>query len=141
MNSLKSNIGQNVNGKIAGLDTPGWDTSCFYFHDAAVQTNGVDDPVKQAADTRINVGNNVRYFPTTLAGMRNEALHLLDIGIYKNFSLPNKQRLQLRVELINALNYAVLFSPDANPRNTTFGIIATDRNNPRDIQIGLRWTF
>ena len=141
INALKSNIGQNVNGAIAGLDTPGWDTSCFYFHDALVQTNGVDDPVKQRADTRIQVGNNVRYFPSTLAGMRNEALHLMDIGIYKNFSLPNKQRLQLRVELINALNYTVLFSPDATPRNATFGFITADRNNPRDIQIGLRWTF
>jgi hypothetical protein len=25
MNALKANIGQNVNGAIAGLDTPGWD--------------------------------------------------------------------------------------------------------------------
>jgi hypothetical protein len=65
----------------------------------------------------------------------------MDIGIYKNFDLPNKNRLQLRIEFINALNYAVLFAPDANPRNSTFGFVTSDRNNPRDIQIGLRWTF
>ena len=35
-------------GGIAGLDSPAWDTSCFYFHDAAVQTNGVDDPAQPA---------------------------------------------------------------------------------------------
>ena len=31
-------------------DVPVFDISGFYFHDAAVQTNGVDDPVKQRAD-------------------------------------------------------------------------------------------
>ena len=34
-------------------DVPVFDTSGFYFHDAAVQTNGVDDPAKQRADQRI----------------------------------------------------------------------------------------
>src|SRR5437870_925109 len=37
-----------------------FDTKCFYFHDAAVQTNGVDDPVKQRADTRIRLSNNIQ---------------------------------------------------------------------------------
>jgi hypothetical protein len=50
-------------------------------------------------------------------------------------------KLQIRVEAINALNYTVLFSPDANPRNSTFGFITTDRNSPRDIQLGARLTF
>ena len=31
-------------------NVPVFDTSGFYFHDAAVQTNGVDDPAKQRAD-------------------------------------------------------------------------------------------
>ena len=45
--ALVSTIGKTVNGQISGLDVPAWNTSCFYFHDAAVQTGGVDDPVKQ----------------------------------------------------------------------------------------------
>jgi hypothetical protein len=28
-----------------------------------------------------------------------------------------------------------------DPRQANFGIINTDRNNPRDIQLGLRLTF
>jgi hypothetical protein len=27
------------------------------------------------------------------------------------------------------------------PSNATFGFINQERNNPRDIQLGLRWTF
>ncbi len=141
--SLTSHIGEKVSGGIAGLDVPGWDTSCFYFHDAAVQTNGVDDPVKQRADPRINLNNNVRYFPSTLPDVRSDNLHLMDLGLYKNFALPHQMKLQLRFEAINALNYTVLWSPGVDPRATNglFGIINTDRNSPRDIQIGLRLTF
>ena len=50
-------------------------------------------------------------------------------------------RLQLRLEAINALNYTVLWAPQQNPTNATFGRITTDRNSPRDFQIGLRFTF
>jgi len=139
--TLSSNIGDHVNGKIAGLDFPAWDVSCFYFHDAQVQTNGIDDPVKQRNDSRIQLTNNVRYFPSTLPNVRTADLHLMDIGIYKNVSLPRQMTLQVRLEWINALNYTVLWNPGLNPRDATFGIINQDRNNPRDLQLGLRLTF
>jgi hypothetical protein len=138
---LVSRIGDKIAGGTAGIDVPAWDVSCFYFHDAAVQTNGADDPVKQRADQRIQLGNNVRYFPSTLPRMRSDALHLMDVGLYKNFQLPRRMRVQFRVEAINALNYTVLWNPDVNPRNSTFGFISQDRNNPRDIQLGVRFTF
>ena len=141
--SLVSHIGGKVSGGIAGLDAglPAWDVSCFYFHDAAVQTGGVDDPAKQRGDQRIQLNNNVRYFPSTLPHVRTDNLHLLDLGLYKNFALAHGMRAQFRIEAINALNYTVLWNPDTNPRNATFGFINQDRNNPRDIQIGLRFTF
>jgi hypothetical protein len=139
--ALVSNIGQTTNGQIAGLDTPAWNTSCFYFHDAAVQTNGVDNPVLQRNDTRIQLANNFRYFPSTLPDVRTHRLHLMDIGLFKNFTLSQGMSLQVRMEINNALNYTVLWNPDVNPRNSTFGFINQDRNNPRDIQLGLRLTF
>ena len=138
---LVSRIGEKVSGGVAGLDVPAWDTSCFYFHDAPVQSNGVDNPALQRADQRIQLNNNVRYFPSTLGKVRTDNLHLLDIGLYKNFALPRGMKLQFRMEAINALNYTVLWNPDTNPRNATFGLINQDRNNPRDIQLGLRFTF
>jgi hypothetical protein len=140
---LVSNIGAKVNGAIAGLDagTPGWNISCFYFHDALVQTNGVDDPVKQRADQRIQMGNTVRYFPSTLPRVRTDDLHLLDIGLSKSFKMPRGMRLQLRMEAINALNYTVLWNPNLTVNNSNFGYVNTDRNSPRDFQLGLRFTF
>ena len=138
---ITSSIGEKVAGGISGLDVPGWDVSCFYFHDAAVQTNGADDPAKQRADTRIQMGNNVRYSPSTFEHIRTDDVHLLDVGISKNFSLPRQMTFQVRIEIINALNYTVLWNPNLDPRQSNFGIINQDRNNPRDIQIGARFTF
>ena len=142
---LKSFIGKEVTGGTAGLDVPGWDTSCFYFHDAAVQTNGVDDPVKQRADPRINLAtaNNVRYFPSTLKDVRTHQLHLMDFGVGKSFTFAGDATMQIRIEFINALNYTVLWNPGVDPRANTglFGIVNQDRNNPRDIQLGIRFTF
>lgn len=138
---LKSFIGKQLSGGVGGLDVPAWDTSCFYFHDAAVQTNGVVDPARQRNDQRIQLGNNVRYFPSTLPHVRTDDLHLLDFGLSKNFALPHGMRLQVRFEAINAINYTVLWNPNLDPRNANFGFINQDRNNPRDWQIGLRFTF
>ena len=106
-----------------------------------VQTAGADDPVKQRADARIQLANNLRYFPSTLPDVRTHQLHLMDLGLFKNFVVGGHVRLQARMEIINTLNYTVLWNPDVNPRNATFGFINQDRNNPRDLQLGLRLTF
>src|SRR5262249_14211702 len=123
---LHSNIGGHcAGGGKAGLDCPAWNTSGFY-------TSSGD----------INLGNNIRYFPSTLPHVRTANLNLLDFGVYKTFGLMRGVNLQVRIEAINALNYTVLWNPDQNPRNgTTFGFITTDRNNPRDIQLAGRLTF
>jgi hypothetical protein len=101
----------------------------------------VDNPALQRADPRIQLGNNVRYFPSTLPDVRTDNLHLLDVGLSKNFQLPRRMRLQVRVEALNAIDYTVLWNPNVDPRNASFGLINTDRNSPRDIQVGLRFTF
>ena len=132
---------RNAAGQIIGVQVPAWDTRCFYFHDAAVQTNGVDDPAKQRADPRINMGNGARYFPSILDNMRMPNLHLLDLGLSKWFEFGRGVQLQVRIDAINAINYTVWWAPDLNPRNANFGKFTTTRNSPRDIQLGGRLTF
>ncbi len=128
---LHSNIGGTCSGGgKAGLDCPAWDTSGFYVPGGTGRT-----------DARIQLANNVRYFPSTLPHVRTANLNLLDFGLYKTFGIARGMNLQVRIEAINALNYTVLWNPDQNPRNATFGIVNQDRNNPRDVQLGARLTF
>ena len=91
-----------------------FDLGGFYFHDAAVQTNGVDDPVKQRADTRIRLADNLRYFPSRVDGIRSPFLKLWDISIVMQVPLNGRVRAQFNIEFLNAFN-----SPYFNPASTT----------------------
>jgi hypothetical protein len=128
---LHSNIGGTCpGGGKAGLDCPAWDTSGFYIPGGTGRT-----------DPNIALGNNVRYFPSTLPNVRTANLNLLDMGLSKNFHLTHGMDLQVRIDAINALNYTVLWNPNQDPRNAQFGLVNQDRNNPRDLQLGARVRF
>jgi hypothetical protein len=128
-----SNIGGKCpGGGTAGLDCTAWDTSGFYID---------PNPNTRRSDQRISMGNTVRRFPSTLPNVRTDNLHLLDLGIYKTFGLPADIDLQVRIEVINALNYTVLWNPNQDPTSASFGLVNQDRNNPRDIQLGAKLTF
>ena len=137
------------NGDPASLKTdysgdtnnPVFDLSGFYFHDAAVQTNGVDDPVKQRADTRIRLANNVRYFPSKTDGLRSPKLNLWDISIIKQIRLSERVRGQFHIELLNAFNRAVYANPNTDPTNADFGKVTSQTNLPRDIQLAMKVVF
>jgi hypothetical protein len=114
-----------------------------------VKTAGVDDPAKQRADQRIALtANNVRYFPSTLPDFRGANHHSLDVGLGKTFRLGKGARLEVRAEVLNALNYTIFRNStlDLNPRNATFGTFTGSGQPtvvmlPRDIQLGTRLTF
>jgi Carboxypeptidase regulatory-like domain len=133
---LKTNVGAKCAGGsgTAGLDCPAWDLSGFYFPDLAT-------PALQRADPRIALADNVRYFPSTLPNARQAALNMLAVGLYKNFTLSHKMSLQVRAEAINALNYSLIWAPGVAANNANFGLVTSDRNLPRDVQLGARLSF
>ena len=134
LNALKAKYSNNV-------DQPVWDISGFYFHDAAVQTNGVDDPVKQRADPRIRLASNLRYFPSRVDGLRSPFLNLWDISIVKQVPLQGRVRMQFNVEFLNALNRVVFNDANTDPTNANFGKVTSQNNLPRDIQLAAKIVF
>ncbi len=143
--------GRNIyfNGNLSSLtakysdnvDAPVWDLGGFYFHDAAVQTNGVDDPVKQRADQRIRLASNIRYFPSRIAGVRSPFLNLWDMSIVKQVPLQGRVRLQFNVEILNALNRVVYNDANSDPTNANFGKVTSQNNLPREIQLAAKIVF
>jgi hypothetical protein len=90
---------------------------------------------------------SLRNVPTTLENLRNHPYSVANLSLTKNFKLGETTKLQLRAEALNAfnrpyfgngmgLNPGTLASP-----NAAFGLVTTQRNNPRDIQFGLKLTF
>jgi hypothetical protein len=132
--SLKTDYSGDTNNPV-------FDVSGFYFHDAAVQTNGVDDPAKQRADMRIRMVNNVRYFPSKTDGLRSPALNLWDISVIKQVRMNDRVRAQFHVELLNAFNRAVYANPNTDPTNADFGKVTSQTNLPRDIQLAMKLVF
>jgi hypothetical protein len=121
-------------------DATVFDTSGFYFHDAAVQTNGVDDPAKQRADTRKNLANNIRTLPQRWDGLRSPRYTNLDMSFVKGFEM-GRARAQFHIELYNALNDVFYNNPNLDPNSSNFGKVSSQNNLPRNIQVAMKFVF
>jgi hypothetical protein len=119
---------------------PVFDTRGFYFHDAAVQTNGVDDPAKQRADQRIRLANNIRTLPSRWDGLRGPRYTNWDMSFVKGLDI-GRMRAQIHIELYNAFNDVFYNNPNLDPTSTEFGKVSSQNNLPRNIQIGTKIVF
>ncbi len=129
--------------KIKYTDDPSvtvFDTSGFYFHDAAVQTNGVDDPAKQRADTRIQLASNIRTLPSKWNGLTTPRYTNWDMSFVKGFEF-GRVRAQVHIELYNAFNDVFYNNANLSPTSADFGKVTSQNNLPRNIQIGTKVLF
>lgn len=90
-----------------------------------------------------NFNTGLRNVPTTLDGLRNQPFLNVNLSISKNFKFTENTKLQLRAEAINAFNHPYFGNGiGLDPSNSgTFGLVTTQRNNPRDIQLGVKFVF
>src|SRR5260370_16964200 len=97
------------------MDQPIFDLSGFYFQDAAVQTNGVVDPVKQRADQRITLSNNIRTLPSMFPNFRGDRVRGIDASLIKAVHITERARAQVRGEAITAVNQIQFTNPELSP--------------------------
>ena len=66
-----------------------------------------------------------------------------DFSMIKNMPLhfSESARLQLKAELLNALNRHVFASPDTSPYSPTFGLVTGTVDQSRIVQFALRLNF
>jgi hypothetical protein len=90
-----------------------------------------------------NFNTGLRNVPTTLDSARNQPFLNVNLSLSKSFKFSETTKLQLRAEAINAFNHPYFGSGiGLDPSNPgTFGIVTTQRNNPRDIQFGAKFVF
>lgn len=130
-------------GRRYGIDIPAFDTAGF--------TVTYTDPITLVVTQRVpSFGNNysssssantLRNFPLTTGSFRNQRFLKFDVGISKNFRIREGMKVQVRVEAINILNKPYFSGLNLDPTNAAFGRANTQRQPPRDIQIGGRFTF
>jgi hypothetical protein len=78
------------------------------------------------------VGRNTFYGD----GVRN-----VDLGLVKSFGMPLDGRLMLRLNVFNALNRRQWSFPNTDFTSANFGIITTQVNTPRTLQLEARYIF
>ena len=147
---LENRLGQkDEQGRRYGVDVPAFDISGFRVIDNRPTINGVANPafntlVIPGFGNNYTIGsqNTLRSLPYTLNNFRNQPFQKFDVGLTKNFNIREKMKLQVRIEAINALNNVYLGNGlQLAPTNNSFGFVSGQRNLPRDIQFGARFTF
>ena len=109
--------------------------------DAQGRTYGIDISAFDPGLVRLT-SFGYRNVPTTLDNLRNQAFLNVNLSVSKDFKVSEGKRVQFRAEWLNAFNSPYFGSGiNLDPSNQAFGFVTTQRNNPRDVQLGLKFTF
>jgi hypothetical protein len=116
--------------------------------------NGTNPTLGGAPVTRLNQWFNTSTFSQpapftygtcgrTMPSTRADGINNLDLGVFKNnkFGHDDRFNLQFRGEFFNVANHARFGFPGLAFGNATFGVVSTQLNNPRQIQMALKLLF
>ncbi len=73
-----------------------------------------------------------------LPDIRSDGVRNFDLSVFKQFAPIEKLRIQFRAELLNAFNTPRFGSPTVSVTSSSFGIISSQANSPRQTQFGLK---
>jgi hypothetical protein len=125
--------------RLANPTRARWFNSCTETITGARQNcASADEPVAW----RVQAPFTLRTLPVRLDDVRTSRPALVDFSFFKTFALPGTMRLQARFEAFNLLNTPWFGAPNTNVTAAAFGTVAPNQaNDPRNIQLGIRWTF
>jgi hypothetical protein len=99
---------------------------------------GVFDVTRFERDSTKQLLNNVRTFADRFSNLRQDGVNNLDFSAIKRFRIREKVSLEYRAEFFNLLNHALFNAPNLTPTSSGFGLITSQANLSRRIQMALR---
>jgi hypothetical protein len=84
---------------------------------------------------------HLRTLPTTFSNLRQDGINNFDASVIKRFTLSESTYFQFRMEAFNILNHPTFGAPNTQITSSNFGLINSQANRPRQLQIGLRFVF
>jgi len=94
------------------------------------------NPAAFSQAPRFTFGNLRRFID-----VRGPGLFDWDLSVFKSFSILERVNAQFRAEAFNATNTVYFGNPNTTFTSPTFGVITSQINPPRLVQLGLRVTF
>jgi hypothetical protein len=79
--------------------------------------------------------------PRTLSTVRAPGYHDVDFSVFKDFHIPTHATAEFRGEAFNLLNQVQFGVPNMVLSSGQFGVISSQANTPREIQIALKILF
>jgi hypothetical protein len=115
-------------------------------------SNGQNATLNGSVESRLNKYFNTAVFSQpatytfgnmsrTSGYLRNPGLENLDVSISKQFEITERVRAQLRGEAFNAFNTPAFSGPVTSVSDPSFGVISSQANSPRQIQVALKMLF
>jgi len=106
------------------------------------QTNGTAfNTALFATNSTQTFAYHLRTFSTTFPNLRADGIDDLDASILKQFNITEKAYLQLRLEAFNLMNHPEFTAPNVTATNGSFGLVTTQLNRSRALQLGARFVF
>jgi len=94
-----------------------------------------------AAAFRVPVSFEFGNTPRLDGRNRGPSMKGLDFSLIKNFAFTESSRLQFRAESFNLTNTPVFGLPNTTVGNAGFGVIGSQSNQPRNLQLALKFIF
>ena len=113
----------NWNGEDPTLDTPREERLQRWFNTAVFS--------QPAAFTFGNAG-------ATFPLLRTDSVRNLDLSVFKQFQITRAMKVQARIEAFNALNRVQFGSPNMSVTSSSFGVVTSQANTPRQLQFGVK---
>jgi hypothetical protein len=79
--------------------------------------------------------------PRTLPDLRAGSTRNYDVSLFKNFRITERMQLQLRSEFFNLFNTPRFSAPGGSFGTGAFGVVSSQANDPREMQLALRLSF
>jgi len=98
--------------------------------------NGWLNPAAFSQAPQFTFGDTSRFLDVRGPGLFN-----WDLSVFKAFSIKERVTAQFRAEAFNATNTVYFATPNTTFTSSTLGVITSQANSPRMLQLGVRATF
>jgi hypothetical protein len=95
------------------------------------------DPLVYSAPAPYTYGNVPRF----MSALRGPGISNWDVSLFKNIPIRERAMLQFRAETFNIANRAEFGLPNTQIGSAAAGVITSQANSPRDIQLALKLIF
>jgi hypothetical protein len=108
------------------------------LHNNPRGVNGVFDVTRFDRDSTHQLVDNVRTFADRFSNLRQDGVNNVDFSAIKQVHFLESLQLQYRCEFFNLFNHPLFNGPNLTPTSSSFGLLTSQSNLPRRVQMALR---